>query len=76
MPKTSTHSPSAPLSSMATMGAQSPASPSSDAERRALFFNSSNAFNIRLSPVPARCFPLEQQAAFHADTVTGYIDCD
>lgn len=65
-----------PLPSMDAIGAQRPACPASDAQRRALFFNSSNAFNIQLSPVPAGFFSQTWRAASAPDAATAYYDCD
>jgi gentisate 1,2-dioxygenase len=61
---------------MATMGVQRHAAPATAAQARARFFNSANAFNIRLSPVPAHGFVDEARAALRDGAPTGLIDCD
>ncbi|MGI4779374.1 MAG: cupin domain-containing protein [Janthinobacterium lividum] len=61
---------------MATMGVQRHAAPATAAQARARFFNSANAFNIRLSPVPAHGFAEEARAALRADAPTGFVACD
>ena len=45
-----------PVHDMADMPVQFPADPAGPAAERARFFNSGNAFNIKLPPVPARLF--------------------
>ena len=61
---------------LADMTVQSPANPTSPAEDRARFFNSGNAFNITLGPVPDQVFKTEIDEAMAPDTKTGYILCD
>lgn len=61
---------------MATMGVQRHAAPATAAQARARFFNSANAFNIKLSPVPAHGFVDEARAALRDGAPTGFIDCD
>lgn len=61
---------------MATMGVQRHAAPATAAQARARFFNSANAFNIRLSPVPAHGFADEARAALRDGAPTGFIACD
>ena len=61
---------------MATMGVQRHAAPATAAQARARFFNSANAFNIRLSAVPAHGFVDEARAALRQGTPTGFIACD
>lgn len=51
---------------MADLPVQHPADPPSEAARRARFFNSSNAVNIKLPPVPARRFDTVLDAALAA----------
>ncbi len=62
--------------SIAEMPAQRPASPASLAEGRGRFFNTGNAFNVRLPPVPDRIFTEEPRAALNPATPTGLISCD
>ena len=51
---------------MAALPVQHPTAPASEAARRARFFNSGNAFNIKLPPVPARRFDTVLDAALAA----------
>jgi gentisate 1,2-dioxygenase len=51
---------------MAEMPVQLPRHPANTAEARSRYFNSGNAFNIKLPPVPRKIF-IER---------TGFIDCD
>jgi gentisate 1,2-dioxygenase len=60
---------------MADMPAQLPSSPGGAVEARARFFNSGNAFNLKLPPVPAATFLDERDAALAA-TVSGFFACD
>ncbi len=60
--------------SMADMPVQLPADPQSAAEQRARFFNSGNAFNIKLTPVPGRIFTEEPVLA--ESGLTGFYACD
>jgi gentisate 1,2-dioxygenase len=62
--------------SIAEMPAQRPANPASPAEARGRFFNTGNAFNVKLPPVPDRIFTEEPRAAFDPATPTGLISCD
>jgi gentisate 1,2-dioxygenase len=62
--------------SIADMPAQRAAAPTSAAQSRALYYNTGNAFNIKLPPVPDGSFTSEPARALHADTPTGLIDCD
>lgn len=62
------------LPSMADMPVQLPTDPLTPAGARARFFNSGNAFNIKLAPVPGMIFteePLQAQAG-----TTGFYPCD
>ena len=63
-------------SRMATMGVQRHPSPATAAQGRARFFNSANAFNIVLSPVPAHGFADEAQDAMRSGAASRYIECD
>jgi gentisate 1,2-dioxygenase len=62
--------------SIAEMPAQLPASPLSRAESRGRFFNTGNAFNVQLPPVPDRSFTDEPMKALDPATPTGLIPCD
>ncbi|MEO6835544.1 MAG: NAD(P)-binding domain-containing protein, partial [Candidatus Tumulicola sp.] len=62
--------------SIADMPAQLAASPTSPAEARGRFFNTGNAFNIKLPPVPDRIFTDEACTALDPATPTGLISCD
>lgn len=61
---------------MAAMPVQLPADPAGPAAARARFFNSGNAFNIKLPPVPARRFADEAARALAPDAPTGFVACD
>ncbi|MGJ5180283.1 cupin domain-containing protein [Bradyrhizobium oligotrophicum] len=61
---------------MADLPAQRASNPVDAAGARARFFNSGNAFNIKLPPVPARDFADEARRALAADAPTGFIVCD
>lgn len=61
---------------MADLPAQRADNPADAAGARARFFNSGNAFNIKLPPVPACVFSDESQRALAADAPTGFIVCD
>ncbi len=61
---------------MADLPVQLPAAPGSQAAARARFFNSGNAFNIKLPPVPAADFGAVLAQAGQADAATGAYDCD
>ena len=60
---------------MADMPVQLPSAPSGAAEARARFFNSGNAFNVKLPPVPATRFLDEPERALGAG-VTAFHPCD
>ena len=66
----------AALIDMATLPVQLPSAPSSAAAARARFFNSGNAFNIKLPPVPAAEFGAVLAWAGGAEAVTGTYVCD
>lgn len=55
---------------MADLPMQHPRAPASAAQARARFFNSGNAFNVKLPAVPARLFSPPQEERF------GVFDCD
>ena len=61
---------------MADMPVQLPAAPADAAQRRARFFNSGNAFNVKLPEVPARVFVEPVAAALAPGAATGYYPCD
>lgn len=66
----------APPLRMADMGVQRPQAPATAAEQRARFFNSANAFNVRLPAVPAQGFADQALRALQASTPTGHLLCD
>ncbi|MBS1165057.1 MAG: probabe gentisate 1,2-dioxygenase [Proteobacteria bacterium] len=63
---------------MADMPVQVPEAPASAAAARARFFNSGNAFNIKLPQVPATAFRQEvgTARAMLAGDASGFVDCD
>ncbi|MBI1776345.1 MAG: cupin domain-containing protein [Proteobacteria bacterium] len=61
---------------MADMSAQKPLAPESPAAGRARFFNSGNAFNVKLTPVPARSFHAEFEAASAPGRKARFFACD
>jgi gentisate 1,2-dioxygenase len=69
-----------PPLNMADMPVQLPSAPADAAQARARYFNSGNAFNVTLPPVPAHIFRDEAQRALaqqQADAaVSGYVLCD
>ena len=67
--------PDAATLDMAEMPVQRPSAPRTGAEERARFFNSGNAFNVKLPPVPPRIFRDEAVRALSA-SATGFIACD
>lgn len=60
---------------MADMPVQLPSGPNGPAEVRARFFNSGNAFNVKLPPVPAERFVSEPELALSSGA-TGFYACD
>ena len=62
--------------SIADMPAQRPTAPSTPEQARGRFFNTGNAFNVRLPPVPDHLFTAEPQKALDPSTPTGLIVCD
>ncbi len=60
---------------MAHLPVQLPSAPATDAQARARYFNSGNAFNLILPPVPARLFDDVAALALGA-TGSGWFDCD
>ncbi len=67
--------PSPAVVDMADMPVQLPGAPGGPAEARARFFNSGNAFNVKLPKVPATRFVDEAEAAL-LGSETGFIACD
>ncbi len=61
---------------MADLPVQLPDNPKDEAGARARFFNSGNAFNIKLPPVPGGVFVDEPARALAADAPTGFVVCD
>lgn len=61
---------------MAGLPEQLPQAPATRAAARARFFNSGNAFNIKLPPVPGGLFTQEPARALAAGATTGFIPCD
>lgn len=62
--------------SIADLPAQHATNPSSKAENRARYFNTGNAFNVILPPVPNAVFADEPARAMDDDQPTGFIACD
>lgn len=62
--------------SIAELPAQHHAAPASAAQARARFFNTGNAFNVQLPPVPDMAFTAEPARALDPATPTGLIACD
>ena len=61
---------------MAEMAVQTPEKSASPAGERARFFNSGNAFNIQLPPVPDHVFTAERDRVLDSDAPTGFVPCD
>lgn len=64
------------MTDMADLPVQHPQAPTTPAAARARFFNSGNAFNVKLTPVPAADFTAQAAAAIAPGTPTGIISCD
>lgn len=62
--------------SIAELPAQRAKAPASKAQARALYFNTGNAFDVKLPEVPDASFTDEPAKALDADTPTGLIVCD
>ena len=60
---------------MAEMPVQLPREPANAAEARSRYFNSGNAFNIKLPAVPGHIFMDEPAKAMKMEK-TGFINCD
>lgn len=67
---------SARPTNIAEMPAQRPAAPATPEQARGRFFNTGNAFNVKLPPVPDHLFTEEPQKALDAATPTSLIACD
>ena len=63
-------------SSMADLPPQEARDAETDAQARARFFNSGNAFNIKLSDVPNAVFAEEPARALAGNAPTGFTACD
>ena len=61
---------------IAALPAQHAAEPRTPAEARGRFFNTGNAFNVVLPPVPDHAFTEEPRRALDEATPTGLIPCD
>lgn len=75
MPDDQTTIPNA-FRSIAEMPAQRAALPASPAQARGRFFNTGNAFNVQLPPVPDMAFTAEPTRALDPATPTGFFPCD
>ena len=64
------------VKTMAEIPMQKPRNPVSSAEARGRYFNSANAFNLVLPPVPDSVFLNEPRASLAPDATTGYTTCD
>lgn len=64
------------MTDMASLPVQWPEAPASAAAARARFFNSGNAFNVKLAPVPAAEFSAVAARALAPDAPTGIHLCD
>ncbi|HKM62593.1 MAG TPA: hypothetical protein VJY39_08900 [Acidisphaera sp.] len=62
--------------SIADLPAQRPGDPLTDAQARGRFFNTGNAFNVALPPVPDHLFTAEPAAALDPEAPTGLFACD
>lgn len=62
--------------SIAEMTVQRAAAPSTKAEARGRFFNTGNAFNVQLPPVPDHIFTEEAALALDPAAPTGLFPCD
>jgi quercetin dioxygenase-like cupin family protein len=62
--------------SIADLPAQRASSPTTPAQTRALYFNTGNAFDVKLPEVPGESFTDEPARALDPTTPTGLIACD
>ena len=65
-----------PAASIADLPAQRATAPRSAAEARGLYFNTGNAFNLKLAEVSGESFTDEPARALDPTTPTGFIACD
>lgn len=61
---------------MAEMGVQAPSAPASAAQSRGRYFNSANAFNIKLPAVPGALFTDPVEQAMRPGAASGFYPCD
>ena len=61
---------------IAEMPAQRPRDPATAAQARGRFFNTGNAFNVQLPPVPDHLFTVEPGAVLEPEAPTGLVACD
>jgi hypothetical protein len=64
------------LRSIGELEVQRASAPKSKAEERARYFNTGNAFDLKLPPVPGESFIDEPRRALDPRTPTGVISCD
>jgi quercetin dioxygenase-like cupin family protein len=64
------------MTDMASLPVQLPEAPATPAAARARFFNSGNAFNVKLAPVPAAQFSAVAARALAPGAVTALHPCD
>ena len=62
--------------SIADLPTQCAAAPENDAQARARYFNSGNAFDVKLPAVPDAVFVHEPARALHRSAPTGLVACD
>jgi len=66
----------AQIQSIGDLPPQAAAAPANEAQARARFFNTGNAFNVILPPVPDMAFTEQPTQALASQTPTGLIACD
>ena len=64
------------IRSIAELDRRMPAAPASPAEARARYFNTANAFDMKLPPVPDAVFTEEPARALDPAAPTGFTACD
>lgn len=64
------------VQSIADLPAQRAEAPKTEAQENARYFNTGNAFNIKLPPVPDHVFVAEPAQALNPATATSLIPCD
>lgn len=62
--------------SIADLPVQRATSPGTEAQARALYYNTGNAFNQKLAEVPDQSFVDEPARALNPASPTGLINCD